>query len=164
MKIQLIMISMLFAIVLTAGSCNKKTGNVNWYLGEWKVSLNEKTYNTQGEVIKDTTMTEELVISIQEDELKINANPIKLNTTMKLFKPVDYVLGAGNGGVFFSPDLTNDRINFWFYGSTSAISETATIITKKNNKLVLGAVYLFANTGTTTENTIQIMQTLTLSR
>jgi hypothetical protein len=152
-------------LCISLSSCRKLNGNVNPYLGEWNVSLQIETFDSQGNKISDVTKTDPNKIIISEVAEEINAHPIKLNTTITEFDPIGYVLKEGNGGVFFSPDITNDRINFWYYGWASAISRTATIISRTNNKIVLGAVILdLNNLNSTTQNTMQAMQTLTLTK
>jgi hypothetical protein len=159
------LMTMVAMLCITLSSCRKLQGNVNPYLGEWKVSLLIENYNEQGNKISEVIKTDPNTIVISEDEVKINAHPMKLNTLITEFEPIGYVKTQGNGGVFFSPDITNDRINFWYYGWTSAVSQTATIISRSKNKIVLGAVILDANNlNSTTLNTMKAMQTLTLTR
>jgi hypothetical protein len=150
--------------ILIATSCNKKTGDIDAYLGTWNVSLQTITYNEQGTEVSNATQSNGS-IDISKDADNINAHPVKTNALFSNFEPVAYVLGTGNGGVFFSPDIYNNRINFWYYGWSSAVSKSATIISKSKNKLILGAVTNFVNGSTNTStSSMQMMQTLTLSK
>ena len=159
------LLALVVLVGFTVASCNKDTGNIGPYLGIWHVSLTTITYNDNGQVLSEVTESDNNTIEILEDPDKLNGHLIKTNLLMKQFEPVSYVLEKGSGGVFFSPDISNDRINFWYYGATSAVSKDATIISKSSQKLVLGAATLFpVSTTLPSQNSLQRMQTLTLTR
>jgi hypothetical protein len=157
-------ILLIAVMVIQTVSCAKKGADIDPYIGTWNISMQTTTFDEQGNIISDVTENGSQ-ITISKDADNLNGHPVKVSSTFSSFKPVALVLSLGNGGVFFSPDIHNNRINFWYYGWTSAVSETATIISRSANKLVLGAATPFFGSSTTTNtNTMQMMQTLTLSK
>ena len=165
-----------FVSIMTTSSCIKEPfGKIDTFLGTWQVvSLQTQTYDTNGNKISDVTKTDIGDAEIVADpDNKGNFNPILFDPKMAAFKPISTIIGLGAGGqgtngrrfVYFSPDIDNERINFWGIGPSTSISDMATVVKYANNELKLAAVDNFpASANNTSTPTLQTMYTLILKK
>ena len=164
-----------FAAIWLYSGCQKEPfGDIKPFVGTWQiVSLQTQTFDVQGNKITDVTKTDIGDAEIKADGEKGSFNPIIFDPQLGAFKPIATVVSAaagstatnGRSAIYFSPDIDNDRINFWGIGPGSSISDIGTILKFDNKELHLAAVETFAGSANTTNTpTLRQMQTLIMKK
>ena len=165
----------LAANMLFVSACRKEPfGDIKSFVGTWQVvSLQTQTFDATGKMTADETKTDIGDAEIKADDGKGSFNPIIFDPKMGAFRPIATVTANGGGNsatngrfsVYFSPDIDNDRINFWAIGPSSTYTDMATVTKYTTTDLVMSAVTTFAGSANnTTTPTMQYMQTLTLKK
>jgi hypothetical protein len=166
----------LAANILVLSACKKEPfGNIKTFVGTWQVvSLQTQTFDATGKMTADETKTDIGDAEIKADESeKGNFNPIIFDPKMGAFKPIATVTANGAGSsatngrysVYFSPDIDNNRINFWAVGPGATYSDIATVTKCTATELEMSAVTVFpSSANNTTTPTMQYMQKLILKK
>lgn len=156
---------------MSTGCKKEGFGDVGDFTGTWQiVSLRIQTFDTQGRITLDSVQTNLNDAEIKNVDEYGNFNPILFDPRMSAFKPIGtlYSLGAtlsatnGRMAVYFSPDIDNDRINFWCTGPGGSYSDIANVTKFEKGELHLAAVKV--NSLSTSQPTLSEMHTLIMRK